>query len=57
MRRAGGIANQLAREAGVPVEKMRAELVAGLNPGVKLVPSHSMAVGMAQERSFTYLRP
>jgi intracellular sulfur oxidation DsrE/DsrF family protein len=53
----GGIANQLAREAGVSVEKMRAELVAGLNPGVKLVPSHSMAVGMAQERGFTYMRP
>jgi hypothetical protein len=53
----GGIASQLARDSGMPVDKIRAELVAGLNPGVKLVPSHSFAVGLAQERGFTYMRP
>jgi intracellular sulfur oxidation DsrE/DsrF family protein len=52
-----GIANQLARENGGSFERVRAELVAGLNPGVKLVPSHSMAVGVVQERGFTYMRP
>jgi hypothetical protein len=53
----GGIAGQLARETGSPVDAVRAELVAGLNPDVKIVPSHSMAVGLVQERGFTYMRP
>ena len=53
----GGIASQLARESGTPVDKVRAEIVEGLNPGVKIVPAHSMAVGLAQERGFTYMRP
>jgi intracellular sulfur oxidation DsrE/DsrF family protein len=53
----GGIANQLSHESGEPFEKVRAEIIAGLNPGVKVVPAHSMAVGLAQERGFTYMRP
>jgi intracellular sulfur oxidation DsrE/DsrF family protein len=53
----GGIASQLARETGEPIESVRAELAKGLNPGVKIVPAHSMAVGLAQERGFTYMRP
>ena len=53
----GGIANQLAHETGAPVDKVRAELAAGLVPGVKIVPAHSMAVGLVQERGFTYMRP
>src|SRR5262245_59258183 len=53
----GGIANQLSHESGEPLEKVRAEVIAGLNPGVKVVPAHSMAVGLAQERGFTYMRP
>jgi hypothetical protein len=52
----GGIANQLAHNTGVPLDKMRAEIVAGLNPGVKVVPAHSMATGLAQERGFTYMK-
>ena len=52
----GGIANQLAQKSGVPVDKTRAELVAGLNPGVQVVPAHSMATGPAQERGFTYMK-
>jgi intracellular sulfur oxidation DsrE/DsrF family protein len=52
----GGIANQLSRESGIPFDKVRAELVSGLNPGVKVVPAHSMAVGLAQERGFTYMK-
>jgi hypothetical protein len=53
----GGIANQFAKASGAPVEKVRAEIIAGLNPGVKVVPAHSMAVGLVQERGFTYMRP
>jgi len=53
----GGIASQLSRESGTPVDKVRAEIADGLNPGVKIVPAHSMAVGLAQERGFTYMRP
>jgi hypothetical protein len=52
----GNLANRLARSAGVPADKMRAELIAGLNPGVHLVPAHSMATGLAQERGFTYMK-
>ena len=39
------------------VAEVRADLVAGLNPGVKLMPSHVMALALAQERGFTYMRP
>jgi intracellular sulfur oxidation DsrE/DsrF family protein len=53
----GGVASRLARETGVAAEKIRADLAAGLNPGVKIVPAHSMAVGLVQERGFTYMRP
>ena len=53
----GGIASQLSRESGDPIDKVRAELVQGLNPGVKVVPAHSMCVGLVQERGFTYMRP
>lgn len=52
----GGIANQFAQKTGLPFEKMRAELIAGLNPGVQVVPAHSMATGLAQERGFTYMK-
>jgi intracellular sulfur oxidation DsrE/DsrF family protein len=53
----GGIASQFARETGEKAEAVRAELTAGLVPGVRVVPAHSMAVGLAQERGFTYMRP
>jgi len=52
----GGIASQFAQKTGVPLDKMRAELIAGLNPGVQVVPAHSMATGLAQERGFTYMK-
>ena len=32
----------------------RREFLTGLNPGVKLVPAHTLLVGLAQERGFTY---
>jgi hypothetical protein len=48
---------QLARATGKPPEDVRADLVAGLNPGVRLVPAHTMLVGLAQEHGFTYEKP
>jgi hypothetical protein len=33
---------------------VRAELIAGFNPGVRLIPAHTMLLGLAQERGCTY---
>ena len=49
-----GVTRRLAREFGGTAEAMRLELLAGLNPGVKLVPAHTMLLGLAQERGCTY---
>jgi hypothetical protein len=51
------VTGQLARATGKPAQEIRAELVAGLNPGVKLVPAHTLLVGLVQERGFTYEKP
>ena len=53
----GAVAQQLATAFQMPVADVRADLVAGLNPGVRLMPSHVMALGLAQERGFTYMKP
>ena len=53
----GNVAQQLATQFQMPVAEVRADLIAGLNPGVKLMPSHVMALALAQERGFTYMRP
>jgi hypothetical protein len=50
----GAIVGQLATATGKPAPDVRAELVAGLNPGVKLVPAHTLLIGLVQERGFTY---
>jgi hypothetical protein len=52
----GLISQQLAQAAGTPAADVRAELLSGLNPGVQLVPSHVMAIGIAQEHGFTYMK-
>ncbi len=52
----GAITQQLAQATGLPVADVRADLVAGLNPGVHLVPAHVMALGIAQEHGFTYMK-
>ena len=52
----GAIAQQLAQAAGMPAADVRADLIAGLNPGVHLVPAHVMAIGIAQEHGFTYMK-
>lgn len=52
----GLVSQQLAQANGMPVAEVRADLAAGLNPGVHLVPSHVMAIGIAQEHGFTYMK-
>jgi hypothetical protein len=49
-----GVVYELANITGGQTEKVRADLVAGLNPGVKLVPAHTMLIGLVQERKFSY---
>ncbi|MBA2627228.1 MAG: hypothetical protein H0U85_04395 [Gemmatimonadales bacterium] len=49
-----GVAEDLAKDAGTPVDAVRAELVAGLMPGVHLVPAHTMLVGLAQDHGCRY---
>ena len=51
-----GIAQQLAQARQLPVAEVRADLLAGLNTGVRLVPSHVMAMGLVQERGVTYVK-
>ena len=36
--------------------EVRPDLAAGLNPGVHIVPSHVMAIGLVQERRATYVK-
>jgi hypothetical protein len=50
------VAQQLANARSLPVADVRADLIAGLNPGVRLVPSHVMAMGLVQERGTTYVK-
>lgn len=50
------IAQQLANARKLPVAEVRADLAAGLNPGVRIVPSHVMALGLVQEKGFTYVK-
>lgn len=51
-----GQAGQLANAFKMPVAEVRADLIAGLNPGVRIVPSHVMALGLVQERGVTYAK-
>jgi hypothetical protein len=53
----GNVAQQLATAFQMPVAEVRADLVAGLNPGVRLMPSHVMALALAQEKGFSYMKP
>ncbi|HMA19322.1 MAG TPA: hypothetical protein VKO87_00895 [Gemmatimonadaceae bacterium] len=49
-----GVVQNLAAAMKLDPAKVREELVAGLMPGVRLVPAHTMALGLAQERGCTY---
>lgn len=53
----GQVAGQLAQATGMPVAEVRADLTAGLVPGVRLVPSHVMALALVQQRGFSYMKP
>jgi hypothetical protein len=53
----GNVAQQLANQFKMPFAEVRADLIAGLNPGVKLMPSHVMALALAQEHGFSYMKP
>ena len=48
------IVGMFASETGRPAEEVRAELVAGLMPGVIIVPAHTMLLGMVQHRGLAY---
>jgi hypothetical protein len=48
------IARELALASHEKVDKVYDELVAGLNPGVRLVPANTMLVGLAQEHGCAY---
>ena len=50
------IAQQLAHARQLSAAEVRADLLAGLNTGVRLVPSHVMAMGLVQERGVTYVK-
>jgi hypothetical protein len=52
-----GIVQDLAQATGAPPAQVRAELIAGFVPGVRLMPSHVLAIGLAQEKGFTYMKP
>ena len=51
-----GLAQQLAQARQEPVAEVHADLLAGLNPGVRVVPSHVFALGLVQERGVTYVK-
>jgi hypothetical protein len=49
-----GIAREFSMVSHESFEKVYEELVAGLNPGVRLVPANTMLVGLAQEHGCAY---
>lgn len=48
------VAGQLASANGLTFDQVRKDMIDGLLPGVKLVPAHTMLLGLAQERGCTY---
>lgn len=48
------IAKEFALATHDTFDKVYAELVAGLNPGVKLMPANTMLIGLAQEHGCAY---
>ena len=49
-----GIVQELAAATKAPAAAVRTELVAGLLPGTKLIPAHTMLIGLAQEHGCSY---
>jgi len=50
------VVDELSRDTKQPFDAVRAELIAGLLPGVKLIPAHAMLIGLAQEHGCAYER-
>jgi hypothetical protein len=50
----GSVAAELAQFTGGKAQEIRTDLLAGLVPGVRLVPAHTWAIGFVQEHGFTY---
>jgi hypothetical protein len=48
---------RFAESAGRPAAEVRTDLTGWLNPGVRIVPSHMLAIGVAQDHGFRYVRP
>jgi hypothetical protein len=48
------VAGRIGRAVNRPAEEIYPELRAGLNPGVIVVPAHTMLVGLCQERGCSY---
>ena len=49
-----GIVSEIAADTKLPFDQLKAEFVANLVPGVKLVVAHTFLIGMAQEHGCTY---
>jgi hypothetical protein len=50
----GSVSAEIAQKIGATAADVRADLLTGLVPGVRLVPAHTWAIGYAQEHGFTY---
>ena len=50
----GSVSADIAKATGGRAQDIRTDLAAGLNPGVRLVPAHTWAIGYVQEHGFTY---
>jgi hypothetical protein len=48
------VAGRIGRAVSRPAEEIYPELRAGMNPGVIIVPAHTMLIGLCQERGCTY---
>ena len=48
------VVEELSRATKQQFAAVRAELIAGFLPGVKLIPAHTMLIGLAQEHGCTY---
>jgi len=48
------LAGRWAGEDNLPVAEVRADIVAGLNPGVITVPAHTMLISLAQQKGCSY---
>ena len=49
-----GVTATLATAMNMKPEDVQPDLIDGLMPGVKIVPAHTMALGLAQEHGFAY---